>query len=340
MNIHFYDDASNVYANHIDAIKSGKQCNLYYEDAFYDTVTWKIEPSFTLKQLYKLRAEEIRAKYEYVILFLSGGVDSRNVFESFYLNNIHIDEIVCVGAFSQDSFRGSAENNNDEIFVNASSLLNEVHLPYTKITYIDYTKLFTQPYDFEIIKKFGNEWAYQLSYFKSFHLFFWYEIQKHLSIDNSKKTCYIMGVAKTLLGKDNDKIFVHFSERDVTDFASCYSMNNLKRENFYFAPTQIGAEIVKKQAYRMLNLLELHTNKTEFWNQYFTLYDQTIYDLKYPLVKKTRKTGCAFLSHRDTYMQKHTNSEIYQIWYTGLQKLSSDIGLNYKPHFSKKYYLT
>ena len=78
----------------------------------------------------------------------------------------------------------------------------------------------------------------------------------------------------------------------------------------------------------------------EFWNQYFTIYVQTIYDLKYPLVKKTRKTGCAFLSHRDAYMQKHTNSEIYQIWYAGLQKLSSDIGLNYKPHFSKKYYLS
>lgn len=339
MNIHFYDDVGNVYANHIDAIKSGKQCNLYYEDSFYDTVNWKIEPSLNLKQLYKLRAEEIRGKYEYVILFLSGGVDSRNVFESFYLNNIHIDEIVCVGAFSQDTFRGSLENNNDEIFVNTSSLLNDVHLTNTKITYIDYTKLFIQPYEFEIIKKFGDDWAYQLSYFKSFHLFFWYELQKHLNIDNSKKTCYIMGVAKTLLSIDNNKPFIFFVENDVTDFASCYKMNNLTRENFYFAPTQIGAEIVKKQAYTMYEISKQYTDYNTFSKDYYKNYVKYVYDLKYPLIIPTRKSPRGFLSHRDTFMQKHTNSEIYQIWYSGLQKLSSDIGLNYKPHFSKKYYL-
>jgi hypothetical protein len=340
MNIHFYDEKGNIYNNHIDAIKSGQKCLLYYEDAFYDNVTWKIEPSLSLKELYKLRAQEIRDTYEYVILFLSGGVDSRNVFESFYLNKIHIDEIVCVGAFSQDRHRGSKENNNDEIYVNTNPLLDSVFLPNTKITYIDYTKLFTHPYEFELIKKYGDEWAYKLSYFKSFHLFFWYEIQKHLDIDNSKKTCYIMGVSKTTIGIDNKSKFVIFHERDLTDFACCYSMNNLHRENFYFSPTQIGADIVKKQAFIMSNLYDLSENKTEFINNYFNTYNKIIYDLKFPLVMNTRKTNNNFFSHRDTYMQKHTESEIYKIWYAGLQKLSSDIGLNYAPHFSKKYYIT
>ena len=338
MNIHFYDEKGNIYNNHIDAIKSGQKCLLYYEDAFYDNVTWKIEPSLSLKELYKLRAQEIRDTYEYVILFLSGGVDSRNVFESFYLNKIHIDEIVCVGAFSQDRHRGSKENNNDEIYVNTNPLLDSVFLPNTKITYFDYTKLYTQPYEFELIKKFGDNWAYQLAYFKSFHKFFWYEIEKHLHIDGSKKTCYILGVAKTALGMDKNGKYVIFNESDVTSFYA--QTQNLFRENFYFAQTQIGADIVKKQAYTMFNLYELYNNKNEFIKNYYKIYDKIIYDLKFPLIMKTRKTQKAFFSHRDTYMQKHTESEIYKIWYAGLQKLSSDIGLNYAPHFSKKYYIT
>lgn len=340
MNIHFYDDAGNVYDNHISAIKSGKQCKLYYEDAFYDKVNWKVEPSLSLNHLYKLRAQEIRDKYEYVILFLSGGIDSRNMFEAFYNNNIHIDEIVCVGAFSQDMFRGSTENNNDEIFGNTNSLLNSVFLPNTKITFIDYTKLFTKPYDFDLIKKYGDDWAYQLTYFKSFHLFFWYEIQKHLTIDNSKNTCYVMGVAKTMLTAEKDSLYVHFWESDITDFASCYKMNNLTRENFYFAPTDIGADIVRKQAHVMMNIYRLTTNKEYFWKNYVDMYNTHIYDLKYPLLMKTRKTRCAYFSHRDTYMQRHCESEVYKIWYSGLQKLSSDIGLNYRCHSSKKYLIT
>lgn len=339
MNIHFYDDSGGTYTNHIDAIKSKKHCKLYYEDAFYDNVNWNTEPSLSLKHLYKLRAEEIRDKYEYVILFLSGGVDSRNVFESFYSNNIHIDEIVCVGAFSQDNHRGTTENNNDEIFVNANTLLDSVHLTNTKITFIDYSKLFIKPYEFDIIKKFGDNWAYHLSYFKSFHLFFWYELQKHLQIDNNINTCYVMGVAKTIVNVIDDSAFVHFSERDVTDFSACYSMNNLTRENFYFAPTQIGADIVKKQAYTMIDVYKRSVNKKEFFSKYFDIYNEIMYDLKFPLIAKTRKSQFCFFSHRDTFMQRHTNSEIYQIWYYGLQKLSADIGLNYIPHFSKKYFI-
>ncbi len=340
MNIHFYDDCDNIYTNHIDAIKSKKTCKLYYQDAVYDKVNWKADTNLSLNQLYKLRAQEIRDTYEYVILFLSGGVDSRNVFESFYYNNIHIDEIVCVGAFSQDKYRGSVENNNDEIFMNTNTLLDSVFLPNTKITYIDYTKLFTQPYEFELIKKYEDQWAYHLSYFKSFHLFFWYEIQKHLNIDNSMKTCYIMGVAKTILNVDSIGPHIHFSERDVTDFSSCYSMNNLTRENFYFGATNIATEIVKKQAHLMLYLYNNTENKKEFFTEYFNMYNKYVYDLKNPLIMKTRKTTCAFFSHRDTYMKNHANSEIYKIWYEGLQKLSNDIGLYYNPHFSKKYYIT
>lgn len=50
---------------------------------------------YSLKQLYAQRAKQIREKYDYVILFFSGGSDSWTVLNTFLENNIKID-CVCV----------------------------------------------------------------------------------------------------------------------------------------------------------------------------------------------------------------------------------------------------
>ena len=110
--IFYYDAENNIYLTHLDAVASRKQCWFYYYDDILSKVPWKIEPTETLETLYKLRAQEIRDTYDYVILCFSGGSDSLNVLETFYYNNIHIDEIVMVGAFSQDKFFGDDSNSS------------------------------------------------------------------------------------------------------------------------------------------------------------------------------------------------------------------------------------
>lgn len=50
---------------------------------------------FSLQELYKKRAIQLREKYDYLILYFSGGADSYNVLRSFIDNGIKIDE-VCV----------------------------------------------------------------------------------------------------------------------------------------------------------------------------------------------------------------------------------------------------
>ena len=87
----------------------------YFYDEEFSKINWFIEPKDSLQTLYRKRAEQIRQDYEYVILAYSGGHDSTQVLETFYYNNIHINEILMVGAFSQDSYTGSDENHNAEI---------------------------------------------------------------------------------------------------------------------------------------------------------------------------------------------------------------------------------
>ena len=110
MNIFYYDTEKNIYLTQLDAVaakKTGKNIFFYYYDKEFSQIDWTIEPLEPLEQLYKERAQKIRDENEYLILCYSGGVDSTNILETFYYNNIHIDELIMVGAFSQDSYKGS-----------------------------------------------------------------------------------------------------------------------------------------------------------------------------------------------------------------------------------------
>ena len=59
-----------------------------------DKSDWSIEPSCSLQEMYRQRAQQIRNTYDYVVLYFSGGSDSITAFNAFVKNNIHIDEVV------------------------------------------------------------------------------------------------------------------------------------------------------------------------------------------------------------------------------------------------------
>ena len=65
----------------------------HFHDEVFEGIDWSIEPPFDIDLLYKMRAQQIRDKYKYVILQLSGGLDSTQILEIFLDNNIFIDEI-------------------------------------------------------------------------------------------------------------------------------------------------------------------------------------------------------------------------------------------------------
>ncbi len=68
-------------------------------DAF-DKADWSKEPTKSLKQLYRERAQQLRDDYDYLVVYFSGGSDSITVVNAFLNNNIKIDEIV-INSFPQ-----------------------------------------------------------------------------------------------------------------------------------------------------------------------------------------------------------------------------------------------
>jgi hypothetical protein len=129
----------------------------YYRDVF-DKINWRIEPQLSLDSLYRIRAQQIRDKYDYVVVLVSGGADSTNMVKSFLNNNIHIDEIVASHADSglskwQWNDKDKSINNTiSETKYAQYPLLNEISVKYPNV------KISIKDYFEDILNFKSDEW--------------------------------------------------------------------------------------------------------------------------------------------------------------------------------------
>ena len=336
MNCFYYDDEFNVYHTLVDAVKSNRKCWFYYHDDVFRNVDWKIEPAFSLDELYKFRAQQIRDDYSYVVLCYSGGNDSTAMLETFYYNNIHIDEILVVGALSQDPFSGTDINHNGDLYLNAFPTLNRLSFPNTKISIVDYTEWFRDGNinNFSIVKQFGDEWAKHIGAFQSVHHFFWYDLKRLIGNSNGRETAVVFGADKVNIEYDNGKAFFRFSNLSFCDYGQHYHNENYHRVNFYADGEKEAIEIIKKQAH----VLNRVTKQCEALGKPVPDRNKVFYNIKNPLVFQSEKTKLTVLSPRDTYILSRRDSEIYKMYAQGMDVLKKHIPLTGKNNvFSKPY---
>ena len=60
----------------------------------FRSFNWRSRLNVPLTDLYRLRAQQLRDKYDYLILWFSGGADSTTILQSFIHNGIHLDEVI------------------------------------------------------------------------------------------------------------------------------------------------------------------------------------------------------------------------------------------------------
>lgn len=136
---------TNKVAAVLEAQKTGADVDWHFHDSVFNAVNWRAEPEASLDQLYKARAQQIREKYDYVIVFCSGGADSNNVIRTFMNNDIHVDEVVAMipesglNRWNWDDKNPSPLNLMSETKYAQYPILHEVatRKPETKITVID-----------------------------------------------------------------------------------------------------------------------------------------------------------------------------------------------------------
>ena len=128
--VYVVDDVS--FVNKLDALKFASKFNKPvrwdFNDAVFSAFDWTMPIETSLPNLYKQRAQQIRDTYDYVSLFLSGGVDSTNVLHSFIDNDIFLDEIVMYRPASQIKYA----NKTVKSLSNTWSELEFAAIPYLK----------------------------------------------------------------------------------------------------------------------------------------------------------------------------------------------------------------
>lgn len=339
----FYYDDKNVFLNRNDAIRFGNNCKFYYHDDKFSTLDWSKEPKEPLQELYRRRAQQIRDNYDHVVICYSGGIDSTQILETFYYNNIHIDEVLIVGALSQDQGFGSDENHNADLYFNAFPTVNDLHLPNTKITFVDYTKYFDNIKNFTLIEKYGVDYIEHIGVRTSIHNLFWYDLDKFLN--HKKRTAYVMGKEKPILKYDGllQKYYACFSDISYTDYGNRYQYSSGERINFYSHPEAF--DIMLKQYYMIKNENEyvrtISNDLENVFDSYFDRIKKIIYQLRNPLKHQSMKSKSTYLSARDMFIVNKKNSDIYETYAKAVVNLNKSINISTKQIFeSKRYYLS
>ena len=104
-----------IYTSKFEAILasnlSKKEIKWHFFDDVFSKANWMEEPELALDDFYRIRAQQIRNQYDYIIVFCSGGSDSNNVIRTFLNNKIKVDEVMALAPMSGlKNFDFSASN--------------------------------------------------------------------------------------------------------------------------------------------------------------------------------------------------------------------------------------
>jgi len=205
----WYEVKGTVYSNKYHALEQcgpGEWPKWNFHDEAYSQEPWHVEPKEDLYELYRQRAMQIRLKYQNVILYYSGGIDSHAILNTFIEAKIPLDGIIVSGSFGLND--DLAQGCNQEQLRVAKPYLDSLvaqGLITCPIHYLDTV-------DFH--KKFEDEnWVYACGQALTPQVysynFFWEDpwVQKFLL---QGTTCFIRGIDKPRVVLENGKWYVSF----------------------------------------------------------------------------------------------------------------------------------
>jgi hypothetical protein len=349
----------------------------HYNDEIFDQYDWTQEPEQGLSDLYQERARQIRAQYDHVILFYSGGADSHNMLESFLHAGVDIDEIVSFHSFGADGDRTSMFNreifetavpfvkkqkNNNRLkssvphtLIDMSEIISKF---YADINWLDFPYMFNSTVSINnvaraYLRKYVTEWANL--------------------IDQGKKLVLVWGHDKPRILHEDNRFYLNFMDM-FDNCISTWTQQNQPAgwfdEMFYSTPDL--PELIIKQAHVTKNFLNncpdthsyLTTNVSGLghvvkhkpdgsWQSHWLTQDAQsllIYPWFDPFLYYDKKASDVIFSPRDTWFWKDTVlSSRYHTTVQGLISKFGDLWLNQIPERkiratrnfrSKKYWLS
>ena len=146
----YYTVGNKIFNNRLLALQEASQTNKtvswHFNDEVFSQLDWSSRPGVNINELYRLRAQQLREKYEYLIVAWSGGADSTTIIDTFLNNNILLDEIVIAWPVSQTRGKYTPNSSLDPTNMNSEwdyaiqPKLDKIasQFPHVKITICDY----------------------------------------------------------------------------------------------------------------------------------------------------------------------------------------------------------
>ena len=342
----FYTVGNKIFHNKpqalLEATRTGQFPHWNFNRDVFSHIDTTVEPTLGLRDLYRMRARQLRDSYDYIRLEFSGGSDSATVLYSFVNNGIHLDEVVFRYPAQGDKNLGpdaknmKAENTLSEWHFAAKPMLQRLAVtnPEIKITMHDFSD--------NILKYQGDEsWVNNAKdYLHPEHTF------KHdpMGMDghrdlaeSGKRICILYGVDKPKVCIKDGRWWLYF-----LDIQANHSQNqrgpydNVTTEYFYWQADL--PELIIKQAHVIRNwFMTDHARHLQFlvrWPNHSVAqrgaYEQLAKPLIYPdydpTTWQTTKSTNNFYSEMTWWFFKNfKETHFYQVWEAGLAHMVNTI---------------
>jgi hypothetical protein len=323
-----------------------------FNNEIFDNYNWTIEPSFSLDELYNLRARQIREQYDYVILSYSGGADSNNILESFLRQGLHIDEIITNWALDandrfivKDSSVKESWNSTAEFYLHTASRLDYIKnkSPKTKISLIDSSKSIID----NLLNNSNAEWIYGKNDVFNVTGAFQYnpaycsDIRKRF--DSLQNVAYVVGIDKPKLMIINNQFYLYFIDK-VTNIIpvkeNIVEYNNVTPVFFYWSPN--CCQLLAKQAHTVYKYLQVNIAARKIWESHdaavlrrgqegllksivYSTWDTNWFQVNKPI----QDWNCEL---DDWFIKGWAGTKEHSIWKEGLEVLTPLINNSLKYH--------
>ena len=266
----YYEVNGKKYLHKMEAFvqaKSWNKVNYIFNDQYFEKYDWTKEPqpNLSLQDFYRIRAQQIRNEFDYVVLMYSGGPDSQNMVETFVDNQIPFDEMVCINSYDRTKMHYGTIHNADWIHNSKPSLdrwIKDFNLK-SRVTVIDEIEL-TKNY-FKVLENQGDwQFVYNTAAFASQDIFKlnWVKNVDHLwrIILSGKKVGIIFGTEKPTITVDKtNRYYTRWFDLGLTDSHFFMSEDsNLKASEIkvLFYSSVDSMDLIAKQLHSLKNFMD------------------------------------------------------------------------------------
>lgn len=266
----YYSVNDRIFTSKIEAVIEASKLDTYPKYHYYDRLwdyninRFTYNSEVNLLDLYKLRAQQIRDNYDYLVLYFSGGVDSATILDTFLENNIRLDEI-CVkwpktvlgsSIYTPNNTDTSATNMLSEWDFAIKPKLDYVRAKYPeiKITIIDWTETINSvKIDYSLLLKQNHNFS--LANFTNNESV----SPDSISLENNgKKVGHIYGADKPVivyLPGDNSYNMI-FRDNSIMCAGPQHALDKIELNNIMFYYAVDFPELTLARAYKAVEFIK------------------------------------------------------------------------------------